>query len=67
MGFCFFWFHCILTFQLYADLHLHVDGNLYKTVMALVGFSASVVQALTYQNGGLYGVAEHRGATRKIC
>ena len=56
MGFyLFFWFHCILTFQLYDDLYLHVDGNLYKTVMALVGFSASAVQVLTYQNGDYMG------------
>ena len=53
MGFyLFFWFHCILTFQLYADLYLHVNGNLHITVMALVGFSASAVQAL---NGDYMG------------
>ena len=42
-------FNCMLTFQ------LHVDGNLYITVMALVEFSASAVQALTYQNGDYMG------------
>ena len=54
MGFYLFFlgFHCILTFQQYAVLHLHVDGNLYKTVMALVGFSSSAVQAL---NGTIWG------------
>ena len=56
MGFyLFLWFLCILTFQLYDDLYLYVDGNLYKTVMALVGFSASAVQALMYQNGDYMG------------
>ena len=32
-----------------------VIGNLYITVVALVGFSTSAVQALTYQNGDYMG------------
>ena len=53
--FCVYWvFHC--TFQLYAvSVYLHVDGNLYITVMAQVGCSTSAVQALTYQNGDYMG------------
>ena len=51
-----FSFFIVCTFQLLAVLvYLHVDGNLYITVMALVGFSASAVQALTYQNGDYMG------------
>ena len=49
-------------FSLYSDLstvccllYLHVNVNLYITVMALVGFSASAVQALMYQNGDYMG------------
>ena len=30
---------------------MHVDRNLHVTMMALVGFSVSAVQALTYKNG----------------
>ena len=56
-----FWFF-ILTFQLYATLHLHVDRNLFKTVMALVGFSASAVQALTYQNGDYMGLLNKKAS-----
>ena len=48
-------FYCMLfSFQLNAVLYLR-DENLYITVMALVGFSASAVQALTYQNGDYMG------------
>ena len=37
-------------------MHLYVDlGKHFITVMALVGFSASAVQALTYQNGDYIG------------
>ena len=36
----------------------------YITVMALVVFSASAVQALMYQNGDVYGVAEQKGVWR---
>ena len=42
--------------QMYvAILYLYVDLEIYITVMALVGFSASAVQALTYQNGDYMG------------
>ena len=36
-------------------VYLRINGNLYITVMALVGFSASTVQALMYQNGDYMG------------
>ena len=38
-----------------AILYLYADLEIYITVMALVGFSASAVQALTYQNGDYMG------------
>ena len=34
--------------------------------MALVGFGASEVQALAYQNGDYYGVAEQKGVWRTV-
>ena len=36
--------------------------NLYKTVMALVGFSASAVQALMYQCGDYMGLLNEKAS-----
>ena len=54
LGFVFY-FSLYFFIQLQAVVYLHVIYNLYITVMALVGFSASAVQALTYQNGDYMG------------
>ena len=43
---------------LIAVLQLKVNWNLYITVMALVGFDASAVQVLMYQNGDYMGRKE---------
>ena len=43
-------------------LYLYVDLEIYITVMALVGFSASAVQALTYQNGDYMGSLNKRAS-----
>ena len=53
--FVIFLFHCILTFNCMLSCICMLTWNLYITVMALVGFSASAVQALTYQNGDYMG------------
>ena len=59
---CFFFFlGFVFYFSLYFDLplqavvYLRVIENLYITMMALVGFSTSAVQALAYQNGDYMG------------
>ena len=49
LGFVLFFFIVYFDFQLQAVVYLHVVENLYITVMALVGFSNSAVQALSYQ------------------
>ena len=51
----FFVFYCVVLPITDCNLQLLVKGNLYITVMTLVGFSASAVQALTYQNGDYMG------------
>ena len=48
-------FYCVVLPITACNLQLLVKENLYITVMALVGFSASAVQALTYQNGDYMG------------
>ena len=54
--FVIFWFHCIHTFNcMLSCICMLTWKYLYITVMALVGFSASAVQALTYQNGDYMG------------
>ena len=49
--------YCIIfiLIQLYVVLYLRVIENIYITVMASVGFGASAVLALAYQNGDFIG------------
>ena len=43
-------------------VYLRVMENLYITVMALVGFSTSTVQALAYQNGDYMGSPNNKAS-----
>ena len=53
--FVIFWFHCILTFNCMLSCICMLTWKSLITVMALVGFSATAVQALTYQKGDYMG------------
>ena len=63
-GFCIFISLYFVNCKL--RVYLRVTENPYITVMALVGFSTSAVQALAYQKWGLYGVAEQKGVWRTV-
>ena len=59
---------CNILVSLYSYLYCMLScicmltwKYLYITVMALVGFSASAVQALTYQNGDYIGSLKQKG------
>ena len=53
--FSIFWFHCIVTFNCMLSCICMLAWENIITVMALVGFSASAVKALAYQNGDYMG------------